>query len=113
MKINVLQNLSDFKGQPIETAAQTCSQCGQPVGKRESLTLRVVCVNALLFVQPNQQLSGADKMKRNDLAQRIWTEDKVELTVQELADVQRFINETYASPLVVAQSWRMLESVEE
>lgn len=119
MRINVLQKLVDFEGRPIETAPQACAQCGQPVGKREALTLRIVAINALLSVRPDrhrpgdQQLSGEEKMKRNDLAQRIYTESEPDLSVQEMADIQLLINETYPSPLVVAQAWKMLECKKE
>jgi len=75
-------------------------------GNVTEATVRVVLVNAVL--SPVQKESGMDKMKKYGLAQRIFRDDEIELSAEDIVLLKERIGELYA-PLVVGQLFQMLE----
>jgi hypothetical protein len=60
-----------------------------------------------------KQIPGEEKLERFDLALRVKKCDgEVELTTDEISKVKGWIDELYASPIVVARAWAMLEGEE-
>jgi hypothetical protein len=79
------------------------------LGGKEKTTLKDVAVDALLAqFQDEQNLSGEEKCKRYVLATRIYGNDEIELTVEEVALIKKLIGRGF-SPLVVGQAYSMLE----
>jgi uncharacterized protein (UPF0212 family) len=109
VKIDVTQTFVDFEGEQLETGAQACPQCGRAFGDTEPLTLRLAAVNALMAVYRGEELDGKSKIERYELAKRIHEGDEVSLSNKEAALLQDLINKRYASPLIVAQAWALLE----
>lgn len=75
-------------------------------GNAVDATLRMAIVNALLT--PVQNEKGVDKVKKFNLAQRIYGDDEVELTIEETGLIKERIGEVYA-PVIVGQVWNILE----
>jgi hypothetical protein len=92
MKINFNQIIKTIKGEEIK-----------------DLTLKSVSVEALLATfNDEQSLSGEEKAKRYLLATRIYANDELDLTVEEVAKIKQLVGKGYG-PLIVGQAWEMLE----
>jgi hypothetical protein len=82
-------------------------------GKEVTLTVRTVCLNALMapLSQADQQKPDSGKMKveRDDLAKHVLGDDGYEFKSEDIALLKKLVNEFYPSPLVVAQAWAALE----
>ena len=68
--------------------------------------LRMVVVNALL--SPVEKDTGMKKMEKEELARKIYQNDSVDLTIEQVKLIKDRIGEMYA-PIVVGQCWRLLE----
>ena len=68
--------------------------------------LRTVVVNALL--SPVEKDTGMKKMEKEELARKIYQNDSVDLTIEQVKLIKDRIGEMYA-PIVVGQCWRLLE----
>lgn len=75
-------------------------------GQAVDATVKTAIVNAVLA--PVQKESGIDKVKKFNLAQRVYKEDEVELTAEEISLIKTCIGENFA-PIVVGQVWNLLE----
>jgi hypothetical protein len=91
MKINFNQPIKNIQGEEIK-----------------DLTLKVVSVESLLATFSDEQISGEEKAKRYLLATRIYANEELELTVEEIAKIKQLIGKGYG-PLIVGQAWEMLE----
>ena len=92
MKINFSQQLKNLKGEEIK-----------------DLTLKVVSTEALLATFDDERaLSGEEKAKRYLLATRVYANEELDLTVEEIAKLKQLIGKGYG-PLIVGQAWEMLE----
>lgn len=69
-------------------------------------TLRRTLVNAVLT--PIQNESGIEKVKKYELAKRIYTNDEVELTDEEIKLLKNRVGESFG-PIVVGQVFEILE----
>ena len=79
-------------------------------GNKKYLTLKLVSVRSLMFTQKGEDISGEDKLKRDDLASKIYdSEEALELTSEQITLIKNQINKTYTYPRVVSQSWRLLD----
>jgi len=95
MKIDVTQPICDLDGNQISEPDQ-------------KLTLRSICERALLSF--NDNLAADKKVLRYDVAMKIHKADPyAEITVEECALIKERIGEDF-SPLVVGQTWSMLEA---
>lgn len=77
----------------------------------KALSLRIVAISALQGVYEDEaRLPADEKIKRHNLAVKIHADNVVSLTAEDVALIKQLINKAYPSPLVVAQSWAMLEA---
>jgi len=113
MKINVIQELKQLNGSPLETGSQICPACRRPVGESRAFLLREVCTNALMFSDQRDQPTGGEKVERYQLALLIQNNDSLNVKAKDITLLQEQINKAYPNPLIVAQAWAMLEGVEE
>ena len=109
MKVNVTKVLRTLAGDELRNPTVRCDKCGY-VLEGEPITLRSVCVEALLRPREQQRaaLSGEEKLKRYVLAQKVNVEDELDLTAKEIVTLKDTIAEIYP-PLVVGQAWQILE----
>lgn len=75
-------------------------------GQAVDATVKTAIVNAVLA--PVQKESGIEKVKKFNLAQRIYKDDEVELTAEEVSLIKACVGENFA-PIVVGQIWNLLE----
>lgn len=98
MKVDVTQTFKTLSGKMMKDVGEN----GEPV----DATLRLCVVNSLLA--PVQKESGIDKVKKYELAKRVYQNDVVELTTEEIALIKNRIGEAVI-PIVVGQAFDMLE----
>lgn len=92
--------LTDLDGKPITTEAQ---------GKGETVTLGKAAATALLMSFPDEQnLDGAEKVKRFGLAVKIREAKDVALSAEDVALVKKVIAKTYGA-LIVGRAWPLLD----
>ena len=75
-------------------------------GNAIDATLKLAIVNAVL--SPVQNENGVEKVKKFDLAQRIYKNDEVNLTAEEISLIKERVGESFP-PIVVGQVWKILE----
>lgn len=75
--------------------------------QRKPVELKVIAMNALMAVNPDEKIDGAEKVKRYDLALRI-ARDEEEFAVEDTALVKKLIGDGFG-PLIVGQAYKMLE----
>lgn len=82
-------------------------------GNEVGLTVRTVCVNALMapLSQEDQAKpdSGVEKTKRMEMARRIQLNEPYTYSAEDISTLKKLINAMYSSPLVVGQAWKALE----
>lgn len=109
MKIKVTQVLKELEGGTMVTGGNPCPQCGQPLGERKSLTLRLACTRALSSIYRDEQgVSGEKKFERGVLAMKIYNEDTVDLEAEETVVVKELVAKLYG-PIVILQVHNLLE----
>ena len=97
MKINVNQELKTFGNETLKD------------GEGNVFTLKGICATVLLGQPQNEKATGEEKMKRYDLAKKIWTaEGEVDLKAEDISLLKKLVGESYL-PLIVGQVWAMLE----
>jgi len=101
MLVNVNQVLKTIDGQTMKDSDGT--------GNAIDATVKLAIVNAVL--SPVQKENGIEKVRKFDLAQRIYKEDDVELTVEEISLIKERVGEVFP-PLVTGQVWNILEGKE-
>lgn len=69
-------------------------------------TVRLAIVNAVL--SPVQTDKGVDKVKKYELAKRIYTSDEVDLDEDDIKLIKERIGENFA-PIVVGQIYELLK----
>lgn len=101
MKINVNQKLKTVEGQTMKDVGSD--------GKAVEATLKMAIVNSLLApLQQGQNESGIEKVKKYELAMRVYKGGEVELTVEDIALIKKQIGDVYP-PLIVGQTFDLLE----
>ena len=97
MKIDFSQLILDLGGKA----------CKGTDGKDSSLSS--ICVEALLLNFPGEEnLPKVEKLKRGKLAEKVYSQAKIDITVEEAALLQTLIAKGYG-PLVVLRADAMLE----
>ena len=102
MKINFRQPFVNLDGSPLLTAD----------GKAPDLISTKV-LDALLMPPTTQldNVGGQDKITRYQLAQKIYSATaEVDITVEEAALIKQLIGRFFG-PLVVAQTWALIDGV--
>jgi len=98
--INVTQEIRDFTGETITLGTEE---------NERPLTLRLACTQALTMLrQQDQGLSGEEKFKRGLLAERIYTNDEIELEAEDISLLKKLIGETF-NAIIILRTWRMLD----
>lgn len=77
----------------------------------EEITLKKVCVDALLAEVVNEQTSGNVRMERFKLAKKIHDSDMINLTVEELSMIKERIPKTW-NTLVTGMAFQLIEQDE-
>ncbi len=75
-------------------------------GKAVDATVRMAMVNAIL--SPVEKESGIDKVKKYELAKKIYASDEVDLNEDEIKLIKERIGEVYA-PIIVGQIFELLK----
>lgn len=99
MVINVTQVLKSFSGQVMLDKDEQ--------GNAVEATLRMAIVNALL--SPVQKETGVDKVKKYELAKKVYQNDEVDLESEEITLIKTRIGEVFP-PLIVGQADELLEN---
>ena len=98
MRVSVETVLVDLKGKAIKDGT-------------EDLTLRAVCVSALLGANKEQD-GGLGKYKSFQLAKKIEESKEVILTSEEITGLKKLVD-AFFGPLVVGQVYDLLEGTED
>lgn len=102
MKINVAVKVLNLEGNAFKNGDND----------QEDLTLKDVCIAGLSSTIPNENIDGAEKFKRYQLAQKIYSVDKfVTLTAEEVTKIKELVGKIYAIP-VVGAVYNLLEKDE-
>jgi hypothetical protein len=98
MKLNMLFELKDLNGKPILDADQ----------KPQILRKFLVEVLGVLF-ENERNLDGNERYKRGKLAFQLQTEDKPEISIEDVALLKQLIGRGYP-PHIVYVLWNILEN---
>ena len=79
---------------------------------RTPIDLKLVCVNAILRPHASdEQVSGIEKMKRLDLATKIYkAEESIEVTAEEIVTLKMLIARSYGT-MIAGRALQMLENI--
>ncbi len=110
MKRNMAVVIKNFEGEPLKETSIGADN--KPVMRE--ITLASACINALFTNHQSEQgLSGEDKYKRYQLAERIdesvKNKELCELSTDDLALLERLLGLTY-TPLVVGPAFKVLRT---
>ncbi len=101
MKIKTNVKLRSFDGEVLKD--------NDGKGNVIDATLKNAIVNALLApLGQGKAEIGTDKVKKFDLAQQIYNNDEVELTVEEVTLIKERVGEVFGA-IVVGQVFNLLE----
>ena len=100
MKIDVTPAIIDVDGKPVMTVNKEKEQV--------ELTLRAVCVNALIMPKQNKNLTGEEKIRNDELARKIYNNNMVDFEAEEISWLLKGINDLYPAPVIYAQAKKML-----
>lgn len=96
MKVDFSQSFLGLDGNPI-------------IENGKNITLGDIAANILLADDQEEKLSGKDKALRGNLAMAIYAaKEPMDLPIEDVALIKDQIGKL-ATPLIVAQSWKMLE----
>ena len=98
MLVNVNQSLKTIDGQAMK------DNDGQ--GNAIDATIKMAIVNAIL--SPVKDESGVDKVKKYELAKKIFNADEVDLNEDEIKLIKERVGESFA-PIVVGQIFELLK----
>jgi len=98
MLINVDGVLKSMDGKALQDVVN---------GEARDALIKDVLVNAIL--SPVQNESGMDKVKKYELAKRIYVGGDINLTAEEIALIKDRVGESYA-PIIVGQLYELLEA---
>lgn len=103
MKVNFSQKLTQINGQPL-LDADAPNEDGNSI---KQATAKSVVVNALMF--PDTTDSGEGKLKKWNLANRIYSSDReVEISVEEANVIKKSVGKSFG-PVVVGPVYNLLE----
>lgn len=125
MKIEVTQTIKDLDDNAIPhyVLCDACRKRGvETILEENELTLKKVIIRALTDLPQEQvgmggmrpkQIPGEEKLERFELALRVKKcNGQIDLTTDEISKIKRWIDELYASPIVVGRAWALLEGEE-
>lgn len=103
MKIKTNEKLNNLAGKPMFLAINDGAET-----KKQELDLRLVLTNVLL--ENDADADAQKKFTRYQLAQKIHTEDEVDLPVEDIQDLKALVAKHY-NPIVQGAVWAMLDPV--
>jgi len=104
MKINVNQTLKALNGDVLK------DNDGQ--GNAKDANVKDAIINVLLAsIQQGKTETGVDKVKKYELAKRIYETDEVLLSVEEIVLIKDRVGDSFG-PMVVGQVFKLLEGKE-
>ena len=114
MQVKMNQAMVDMDGKEIKEMISTGQKnvLGNDImTEGASLTLAKITINALVAqYEDERNLSGEEKVKRWQLAMLVrGNQEEVNLIVEDVALIKKLIAKAYG-PLIVGQSWGMLEN---
>ena len=109
MVIDTTKAIVDMDGKEVRNNVPgPVGEDGHATVIQETLTVRVVIVNAVLLEDPKNPTPGVEKVKLFELAQRIHGSDSVSLTSEEITLIKSKVLATYAV-MVAGQVVKLLE----
>ena len=75
-------------------------------GQAVDATVKMVIVNAVL--SPVQKENGVEKVKKYELAKKVYTSDEVDLNEDEIKTIKDAVGENFA-PIIVGQIYELLK----
>ena len=106
MKVNTKTELKALDGTVLVQAVKDDENPGQM--KPESITFKTVAINALLIEDPKKPISGTDKLRYFKLAEKISSNDEVDLELDDAKLIKDRVTQGYG-PLVVGRMVELLE----
>jgi len=103
MKVNLKYVFKDLNGDPM-----TLKQKRDGKDVDVPMELGDICMKSLMMIDPGEKIGSEEKYERAELAYKIWKKDEITLSLEEIGLLKRLIGEK-ASPIVVKQSWDILE----
>ena len=103
MKINFNEPFVDLSNEPIIEKTQIGKET-----KDVTIILKAICTTALLALQEKENLSGEEKVKRYELAKRIFAGGEINLKTEQIVLLKDLIGKSF-TPIIVGQAFRMLE----
>jgi len=98
MKIDFNKKFTNFNGEILKDSQS-----------QKELSLKDVCVEALMVVDQKEEIGGEEKVKRYNLALDIYNGKKENLSSEEIVLLKELIGR-YFSTIVVGQALKMLEN---
>jgi len=98
MLVNVNQVLKTMDGQTMKDMVD---------GEAVDATVKMAIVNGLL--SPVQKESGIEKVKKYELAKKVFNADEVDLNEDEIKLIKERVSEAFPSPLIVGQVFDLLK----
>lgn len=100
MKIDVTQTFKTLSGQVLKDVDEN--------KQAVDATLRLAIVNSLLAPSKAKEESGIEKVKKYELAKRVYVGGEVELSAEEITLIKEGIGRLF-QPIIVGQAFDMLE----
>jgi len=91
---------------PLKTLDGQVMKDNDGEGKAIDATFKLAMINAIL--SPVQKENGVDKVKKYELAKRIFENDEVDLNEDEIKLIKDRVGETFP-PIVVGQIYELLK----
>lgn len=98
MKIDFNKKFTNFNGDVLKDSQS-----------QKELSLKDVCVEALMVVDQKEEIGGEEKVRRYNLALDIYNGKKENLSSEEIVLLKELIGR-YFSTIVVGQALKMLEN---
>lgn len=96
MKINLTTELTQLDGTPV------------PDTDGEPMTLRTVFCNVLTGQRQGENIPGPEKVRRSDLAIKIYNADEISLGIDDTKLLRDLVAGGYI-PLIVGPVWHLLD----
>lgn len=106
MLVNVNQVLKTITGVTMQDIAEEIDENGETVKVAVDATVKTAIVNAVL--SPVQSDKGIDKIKKYELAKKVYASDEVDLNEDEIKLIKDRVGEVYI-PIIVGQIYELLK----
>lgn len=106
MLVDVTQTLKNMNGQTMKDMIEEVDDKGKKTAVAIDATVKMAIVNALLA--PVQKESGVDKVKKYELAKKVYASDDVDLNEDEIKLIKERVGECLI-PLVVGRIYDLLK----